>query len=76
MREGNGWPSVARMKANGARIRELREAKPLGLRALARMADINCSNLSRLERGQKTASRETLERIANLLDAPFDEIAA
>lgn len=73
---GNGWPSVAHMKANGARIRELREAKPLGLRAMARMADINCSNLSRLERDQKTVSRETLERIAALLGTPFDEIAA
>lgn len=76
LRTGNSWPSVAHMKANGARIRELREAKPLGLRAFARMAEINCSNLSRLERGQKTASRETLERIADLLGAPFDEIAA
>jgi transcriptional regulator with XRE-family HTH domain len=43
---------------------------------MARMAEINCSNLSRLERGQKTVSRETLERIADLLDAPLDEIAA
>lgn len=48
----------------------------MGLRAFALMAEINCSNLSRLERGQKTASRETLERIAELLGAPFDEIAA
>lgn len=73
---GNGWPSVAHMKANGARIRELRQAKPLGLNAMAGMVGINRSNLSRLERGQKTASRETLERIADLLDATFDEIAA
>jgi transcriptional regulator with XRE-family HTH domain len=40
------------------------------------MVGINSSNLSRLERGQKTARRETLERIATLLGAAFDEIAA
>jgi transcriptional regulator with XRE-family HTH domain len=64
------------MKANGARIRELRESKPLGLNEMAGMVGINSSNLSRLERGQKTARRETLERIATLLGAAFDEIAA
>jgi len=64
------------MKANGARIRELREAKPLGLNAMAGMVGINRNNLSQLERDQKTASRETLERIADLLGAPFEEIAA
>jgi len=73
---GNSWPNVAHMKANGARIRELRKAKPLGLRAMARQVNINCSNLSRLERDQKTVSRETLERIADFLGAPLDEIAA
>jgi transcriptional regulator with XRE-family HTH domain len=64
------------MEANGARIRELRQAKNLGLRTLADLVDINRSNLSRLERGQKTARRETLERIAGALETSLDEIAA
>jgi transcriptional regulator with XRE-family HTH domain len=64
------------MKANGARIRELRKAKPLGLRTLAEMVGINRSNLSRLERDEKTVSRETLERIAGHLSVPLEEIAA
>lgn len=63
------------MKANGSRIRELRKAKPLGIRSLADMANIHRSYLSRLERGLKTARPETLERIADALEVPVADIS-
>jgi transcriptional regulator with XRE-family HTH domain len=63
------------MKANGRRIRELREAKPLGIRSLADMAQIHRSYLSRLERGIKDARPETLDRIAVALGVPVGDIS-
>ena len=62
------------MSANGQRIRDLREAKPLGLRKLADLAGVHRSYLSRLERGIKGASPETLDKIAAGLDVSVDEI--
>lgn len=62
------------MKANGSRIRELREAKPLGIRSLAEKANIHRGYLSRLERGLKGATPETLGRIADALDTTVEEI--
>jgi transcriptional regulator with XRE-family HTH domain len=63
------------MSANGQRIRDLREAKPLGLRKLADLAGVHRSYLSRLERGIKGASPETLVRIAGVLDVPVGAIS-
>jgi transcriptional regulator with XRE-family HTH domain len=63
------------MKANGPKIRELREAKRLGIRTLADMAKIHRSYLSRLERDMKTARPETLARIADVLEVPATDIS-
>lgn len=63
------------MKANGPRIRELREAKSLGIRTLADLANIHRSYLSRLERDLKTARPETLARIADVLEVPATDIS-
>lgn len=63
------------MKANGRRIRELREAKQLGIRSLADMAKIHRSYLSRLERGIRDARPETLARIARALGVPVGDIS-
>lgn len=67
----------------GKRIREARIARGLSLNGLARVADIDPGNLSRLERGLQGASDEMRVRIAagvrrpviELFDYPDDVVA-
>ncbi|MFD9905598.1 helix-turn-helix domain-containing protein [Streptomyces sp. NPDC059063] len=56
-------------------IRALREAKSLGLRELARRADLNPGYLSRLERGLiREAGDRQVQRVATALRVPVDVI--
>jgi transcriptional regulator with XRE-family HTH domain len=52
---------------NGTAIRAIREARQIGLRALAHLTDLNRGYLSRLERGLAGASADTIRRIATAL---------
>jgi transcriptional regulator with XRE-family HTH domain len=53
--------------AVGAVIREARKARGLRLKQLAALADLDWSQLSKVERGQSRVSDATLERVAQEL---------
>jgi transcriptional regulator with XRE-family HTH domain len=59
------------MQELGARLRELRLAKGLTLRELARQVGKSESYLSRLENGKLNPSLASLKRIADALDKPL-----
>lgn len=48
-------------------LRGAREARGLGVRETARAAGMDASHLSKLERGEASASIETLSRLARVL---------
>jgi len=52
------------MKDFGATIRELREAKRLPLRVISAYLDIDQAILSKIERGQRKASKELVAKLA------------
>ena len=52
----------------GTNIRKLRQARNLRQKELADRADIDPSNLSKLERGEYTWTKENLERLAKALN--------
>ena len=56
------------MNKFGELIREKREEKEMLLRHLSAELDIDVAQLSKIERGEKTAKREYLEQLANILD--------
>lgn len=58
----------------GARIRALREERRLTQDALADRAFLSRAYWSFLERGEKTASLDTLVRIAEVLDVSLSEL--
>jgi transcriptional regulator with XRE-family HTH domain len=51
----------------GARLRAIREGQGKGLRATARVANIDPANLSRIERGLQQPSLDALVRIGRAL---------
>ncbi|WP_414629056.1 helix-turn-helix domain-containing protein [Streptomyces xanthochromogenes] len=62
------------MKPNGVAIRALRTANRCGLRELARRTGLSRPYLSRLERGKRGASPDTVLLIAHALNVPPDAI--
>lgn len=52
----------------GARLARLREARGLAQNQLARMAGLDPSSVSRIEKGERGVSREVVDRIAEALD--------
>jgi len=68
-------PTVAPdLKAHGPAIRELRIRAGLSLEQVAVHIGVTRQFLSRLERNQRGAQRETLEKLAEAIGAPFDVI--
>jgi transcriptional regulator with XRE-family HTH domain len=53
---------------NGSKLRAVREAKGLTLTDVAKRAGIAPGHLSRVERGQRGLSVESLARVAKVLD--------
>lgn len=68
--------SYKSLKQIGERIRELREAGGLSVSDLAVRAGMKRPNLSRLEHGRHQPSLETLERIAEALEASIAGLVA
>ena len=62
------------MKTTGEIIREQREKKGLLLRQLAAQLDIDAAILSKIERGDRKATREQILKIANILDLNKNEL--
>ena len=58
----------------GSRIRKLREKKGMEARVLAKLANIDAANLSRIESGRYSVGLDVLSRIANALGAKVDLI--
>lgn len=62
------------MKTTGEIIREQREKKGLLLRQVAAKLDIDTAILSKVERGERKATRDQISRIAEILDLNQEEI--
>ena len=62
------------MKTLGERIRELREAKDLSLRELARALDVSAAFMSDVELGRRYPSDEVLAKIAKKLHTALDDL--
>ena len=62
------------MKLVGEIIREKREEKGLLLRHLAAELDIDQALLSKIERGERKASREQIQKCADILGLKKDEL--
>lgn len=58
----------------GKRIKQLREAKGLTQEKIEDISGINPSYLSALERGQKNATLEVLERVASVLEVDLYQL--
>jgi transcriptional regulator with XRE-family HTH domain len=55
----------------GRRIRELREARGLSLKSLAEQCGLSLNAISRIERGESSATVASLHRLAAALEAPI-----
>lgn len=55
----------------GGRIRELREARNLSIRALARKSGISANALSMIERGRSSPSVSTLYKLSGAIEVPI-----
>jgi transcriptional regulator with XRE-family HTH domain len=62
------------MDSLGESIRKLREAKELPLRTVAAYLDIDQAILSKIERGQRKASREQVVKLAEYFKAKENEL--
>lgn len=56
----------------GSRIREIREARGIEARDLARLANIDAANLSRIENGKYSVGLDILSKIATALGKKVD----
>ena len=56
-------------------LRELRESRGTSLRQAAQDVDVNPAYLSRVERGQKGASKSVQERLADYYDVEPEVVA-
>jgi transcriptional regulator with XRE-family HTH domain len=62
------------MKSIGDTLRELRENKQLPLRVVAAFLDIDPAIMSRIERGQRNASREQVLKLSKYFDVDENEL--
>lgn len=58
----------------GSKLRELREDKDLLLRQLAAEMEIDTALLSKIERGERRANREQVEKAAQVLAFNLDDL--
>lgn len=65
-----------KIKTLGDRVRELREAKDLSLRELARAVETSAAHMSDIEWGRRFPSRNVLEKMAKVLDVSPEELDA
>lgn len=62
------------METLGETIRRLREAKEIPLRKLAALLDIDQSTLSKIERNERNASEEMIEKISKIFNYDYNEL--
>lgn len=58
----------------GSRIREYRAKKGLSQEELAHRADLHTAHLGQIERGEKSPTLDSLEKIVNALGITFEEL--
>lgn len=58
----------------GERVRSLRESKGLLLRQAAAFLEVDTAFMSKVERGQKRASREQARKLALFLNLPEEQL--
>ncbi len=58
----------------GQRLREIRERKQLSQEKLAALAGLNRTYISKIERGERNISVETVAKLAQALDIPIDQL--
>ncbi|MBP8994172.1 MAG: helix-turn-helix transcriptional regulator [Bacteroidales bacterium] len=63
------------MNTVGNKIRESRKSKGLLLRQLAAILDMDVAILSKIERGERTPTKQQLQKIANALTINETELA-
>ncbi len=68
------WRAANGFKTLGQRIRALRQRKDLTQEQLGEVSELNYKYVGEIERGDKTASVETLDRIAKGLEVPLVEL--
>ena len=64
------------MKTLGQLIRELREEKDLSLREFSKKLNLSAPFVSDIELGRRFPSDDILEKMAEILDVPSDELRA
>lgn len=62
------------VKIIGDRIRLLRTERGFSIEELAEKADVNTTNLGRIERGETIPKLDSIEKIVNALDITFEEL--
>lgn len=62
------------MKTTGEIIREKREEKQLLLRHVSALLDIDAAILSKIERGERKASREQIEKLSEILELDKEKL--
>jgi len=58
----------------GNKLRQMREARGLSIRALARQSGLSANALSMIERGRSSPSVSTLYKVAAALDVPITDL--
>jgi transcriptional regulator with XRE-family HTH domain len=71
---GTGSSSAQNAQGIGLRLREVRQAKGLSVRELARRASVSASLVSQVELGRITPSVSTLYAIAQILNLSIDKL--
>jgi transcriptional regulator with XRE-family HTH domain len=66
--------NINKLKTTGEIIREQREKKELLLRQVAAKLDIDTAILSKIERGERKATREQIVKLAGILDLKKDDL--
>lgn len=72
--DNNCQVNIIKLKTTGEIIREQREAKGLLLRQVAAKLDIDTAILSKIERGERKATREQIVSLADILDLKKDDL--
>lgn len=67
-------PNYIHLNYFGQRVRELREKKELLLRQVAAHLEVDTALMSKIERGDRNASKEQVIKIVEFLNADLDEL--
>jgi transcriptional regulator with XRE-family HTH domain len=61
-------------KVIGERIRNFRKEKGLSQEELANMANLHATYIGQLERGEKNATLESIEKVTNALEVSLEDL--